>query len=247
MPTSNPARTPASRLRAPLARRAIAGLVAAVACAMGLQVIAADRAHAACYEVGGSTTIAYQCDIYGSPHYTGGGGGGGGGGTGYQEMVGIGDEGYGGGGGYPTGTGVEQAGALLNNDTCAHHIAGKTGKTADQVRAIYNKVPKPIVNGYHPESSTAFASAPFGAGEQGEIKLYTPYVLVKPDTIKGLLPEGTQLSRPLTREEVQAVIVLHETAHLTGALDHGSNLPAVDPVFNMMIINACFDVIKRPI
>jgi hypothetical protein len=251
MRKSDLVRTRTSRCRAPRARRAIAALVAAGAVAVGLQMVAAVPAQARCYEVPGTTTISYQCDINGNvfgPY----GGGSGGGSTGYQEMVGIGDENYGGGGGLAPFTGETLAADLLANDRCANFVAGATsspptGKTAAHARIIFDVVPKTFANDYHPQSPTAYASAPVGAGSGGSITLFTPYVLVTPDDIKKILPEGTRLSHALSREEVQAAILLHETAHLTGALNHGSTLPGVDPVWNMMLLQACFGVVAQPI
>jgi hypothetical protein len=175
-------------------------------------------------------------------------GGGGGGGGRHQPIIGDPDPIE------PTGqvpkqpvTGVDRASAALNKDACANLIGEKTGKTANDVRAIYNGATKTFNGDYHPQGHDIYADAPFGAGAQGTITMYTPYTLVTSDSIKGLLPEGTQLTQPLNREEVQAVIQLHEAAHLTGALDHGTNLPGIDPVFNMRIVDACFGVIKRPL
>jgi hypothetical protein len=237
----------ATTSRRPRLRTILGATLLGVVTTSGLQLLGAERAEARCYELPGSTTISYQCDINGNV-YGPYGGGGGGGGTGYQEEVGIGDPG---GGGAPF-TGDAIAADLLTNDTCANFVAGATsspptGLSADNARIIFAVASKTFANGYHPQKPTAFASAPVGAGSGGTITLYTPYTLVVPDDIKKLLPEGTRLSQPLSREEVQAAILLHETAHLTGALSHGSTLPGVDPVWNMMMLQACFGVVSQPI
>jgi hypothetical protein len=247
MATSNAARSPALRLRAPRARRAIAGLVAAVACVMGLQAIAADRADAACYDVGGSTSISYWCDIYGSPYYSGGGGGGGGGDAGGLAEVGIGDEGYG-GGGFPPGKSnfgslvaslVDNV--LVNNEPCRNLVTGTAPRYSQNALEVWNAVEITRAAAPNSDSSTANADAHFNQGSNGTITIYPPYYFQKGTDVFGYIPPHTGISRFPTDIEMQARTALHELAHLTGALPPEAT-PGASREFNMRILETCFGI-----
>lgn len=243
----NEARTRNSRPPASRARGTIATLVAAFAFVVGLQLIGADRADAACYEVGGSTTIAYQCDIYGSAHYTGGGGGGGGG-AGGQAEVGIGEEANTGGGGpdlirrdLPLSV-ISKVDQSLANGNCKSLVSPVNPPYQNAIQVwdsvnVYQSDTQPSDRPYSLATAT-------GAGTTGYITLWPLFNSTGPTEIFSLIPAHHGVTRLPDEAEMKALTVLHEIAHLTGALNHD---PAGSRLFNLLILERCFGIGNIPV
>jgi hypothetical protein len=92
------------------------------------------------------------------------------------------------------------------------------------------------------EDPTTLATAPVGAGSNGTITLYPKHFTEAPEHVFQYIPAGTGLSRLPTKEEFQAATVLHEDAHLTGAL--GAHTPQQSAEFNLKILSTCFGITK---
>jgi hypothetical protein len=131
---------------------------------------------------------------------------------------------------------------LLGNPACNNLVTGPNSPGGASALSILQTVP--FVNSATPSptdtpTSIVLAQAPESAGAAGSITFFPAYNSVTSSTIYGTLSPGAHLSRTLTPEEVQAVVMLHETGHLTGANNHAMGDAGQ---FNQFLLNLCFGV-----
>jgi hypothetical protein len=96
----------------------------------------------------------------------------------------------------------------------------------------------------HPTYPTAAGAADFNAGSQGTMTIYPPFDQYNGGDIQFFLPPNTTLSRTPSRNEFKAMHVLHELAHLTGALPLHAPDNSDSEAFNLQILNKCFGITK---
>jgi hypothetical protein len=104
----------------------------------------------------------------------------------------------------------------------------------------------PVQYSSTPKAGTpeALADAPVGVGAAGPMTIYPPFFSTPPESIFSFIPAHNGLTRLPSDDEMKAMTVLHEIAHLTGALSHdqaGSNQ------FNLLILEKCFGIQPIPV
>jgi hypothetical protein len=231
------------------AQRAVAALFTIGLLAMAIQIGSAAPAHAACYAVPGPTGIDYQCDIDGGDGSFGGGGGGGGR-HGPLLDTGADTGGLGGGGGgveIPVGmTVAERVSQVLRDNTpCRNLISGVAPAGGNNASQVWDTVE--VTRSATPYSADpgANATAVVNGGLYGpQMTTYPPYYTQKGVDVFSYIPANTGLTRYPTDQEMQARTVLHELAHLTGALPGDGDL-AKD--FNLQILDKCFGIQGYPV
>lgn len=142
----------------------------------------------------------------------------------------------------------------LSNPSCRALIKGTSSFDPEQVWRsiqIYDMAPAT-----KPGSPTAWASAPLGAGTNGYIQLWAPYHTVVFELSNYPALDPAKLARTPTPAETRAMILLHELAHLTGALGPHFVTPKPNEYtppspgeiglpFNHQILERCTGLLKK--
>ena len=137
--------------------------------------------------------------------------------------------------------GFQLATAFLTNPDCNSLVTGSSSESADHV---WLYVAKHESSSPYPDDPNALAASPVGAGSGGSITIYPPYhtVTYSPAWFPALSPN--QLVRTPTDDEMRALALLHEVAHLTGTL--GQHVPGDNGyAFNQFILDRCLKLVKH--
>jgi hypothetical protein len=132
---------------------------------------------------------------------------------------------------------------LLLDAQCLSLISGPNGDAYAVLVAIDPK----IVESRRPKpgSESAIADATSNTGVNGVLRVFRPFYRITYAN-SGILPDYRRrdLVRRPTADEMRALVILHELAHITGANDH----PAGDPdrEFNDLILKRCLKLFKAP-
>src|SRR5262245_3531096 len=235
------------------ARRAGAGLATAGLLVTGMLLAGAKPAQADCYPVPDPTGIHYQCDIdgggSGGPGPLPGGGGGPILGGGVEQPDGPAEDGGSGGGSGGGRVALDFAVSSLvdlkldGNTNCNSLITGLAPALGENARTVFQKVAI-VRKPQDPNYPTAAASAEYHRGSLGEMWIYPKFDEYNGGDIQFFVPPNTALSRAPDRTEFKAMFVLHELAHLTGALAFHVPDNSDAQAFNLQILNKCFGITK---
>jgi hypothetical protein len=242
-------------------RRALASLATIGALAALMQITGAAPANADCYAVPGPTGIDYQCDIDGGE--SGGAAGGGGGGGIHRPLLDTGAEGRGGGGGGQDGyanldhlkipeAARDAVNRALAKEACRNLLSSDlnviTPGPDHDARETWGSVKitkSPTPSADDPNAAAQVPTSQAGSG-QGEIILFPRFDHITGPDINSIIPEGKITSPTMTADDVKALVVLHELAHLDGGLgDDTSSLGISSKAtkeFNARVLTACLGV-----
>jgi hypothetical protein len=234
-------------------------LLSAVALIAGIQMAGAGAASADTCWVDGDGGVHCMYDggeTVGTPGGGGPGGGGGGGGNRHRPIIGDPDAPIEPAGPPPPPTGKTVVGVavalkvdnvLAQNEACRNLVTGVAPNGFQNALQVWNAVP--ITKSATPRNPqpAANADADFNAGSTGSITIYPPFYTQKGDDVFGYIPSNNGLSRLPSDEEMKARTVLHELAHLTGALGPHTDPDPAAKEFNLRILETCFGIQRLPV
>lgn len=220
------------------ARRAAAGLSAAGLLIIGLQLAVASPAQAECYEWGCNIdeTLDEPLDFFWGPYLPEPYGGyvepispGGVGDTGQTRVFQLNDE------------VVVKVNEGLAREACNNLLTGTNPVNGNNARTVWQKASVVKSNVPNPDSPDAPASTQQGASVNGTITTYPAFESLHGYDIAQYIAENNTLERLPTDDEIKAMAVLHEVAHLTGNLGHDPDGKG-DELFNLLVLEKCFGI-----
>ena len=129
---------------------------------------------------------------------------------------------------------------MLLDQSCSDLVGGGNMDPNAVLHAVADRISTPST----PNPDAVATAGPVGSGTNGNITLHPDFFNQSAMTYTpGWMPTVAPLTRAPTFLEMQALVLLHEVGHLTGANNHGRWEPG--RVFNAMLLDRCLKLVQH--